>query len=591
MGNRMDLGMYDECMSIREIENGEEIRGRHCMYSINANIENFTMQETLSICLPSTCEPKDVVIILEAALKMIGDFLPQVIPLSVTSSTCSSVVAPVWTPGGIVTLVGLSALISFLLICTISDFYMRYSEMSFSTNNRLVWLSQFSLYSNAIRVLSTKTAPQTLPAIQGIRFFSMCWVIFGHGYCMSLFVATVNTADFFQWVHSWSAMYILIATFAVDTFFTISGFLLSYLFLKEMSTGRSFNIFAYYIHRYLRLTPALAALLLATIFILPRVGSGALWDNSMITIANNCRENWWPMMLYIHNYYDKDHLWCLAHTWYLAVEMHFFWISPLILYPLARKPSIGLVILMLAFCASVITPTVISYKNGYSSVLFATGNLEIAVQGNMNFYMESHIRAAPWIVGIFFGYLVFKKQTAPAKIIRRIGWLVTILAFAFCFFSLRVFQAKGYEFSTAWETFYTAVSKPLWAGGVGWIMYASVLGFGGPITTVLSYPIYTPFSRISYCVYLVHFVLQILRVSSLRTPQYFSPAGCFTQFLSDLALSAIFGFIFTLMIESPILTVEKIIKRRNQKRLSESKRKLEHNEPSRGVDNPNIIYD
>ena len=61
---------------------------------------------------------------------------------------------------------------------------------------------------------------------------------------------------------------------------------------------------------------------------------------------------------------------CLGHTWYLAVEMQFFWISPLILYPLARKPKIGLVILGALFIFSVIIPGKISYDLKMSAFLF-----------------------------------------------------------------------------------------------------------------------------------------------------------------------------------------------------------------------------
>lgn len=104
MGNNVDLGMYDECMAIREIANGEEIRGRHCMYTISVLMNNTSLQETLSICLPSTCEPKDVVTLLTAAFQTISDILPINIPITVQSSTCSVVDAPDWTPGGIATL-------------------------------------------------------------------------------------------------------------------------------------------------------------------------------------------------------------------------------------------------------------------------------------------------------------------------------------------------------------------------------------------------------------------------------------------------------------------------------------------------------
>ena len=61
---------------------------------------------------------------------------------------------------------------------------------------------------------------------------------------------------------------------------------------------------------------------------------------------------------------------CLDHAWSLAADMQFFWISPLILYPLAKKPKIGLVILSAFFIVSVIVPGKISYDLKISAFLF-----------------------------------------------------------------------------------------------------------------------------------------------------------------------------------------------------------------------------
>ena len=41
-------------------------------------------------------------------------------------------------------------------------------------------LVRLSVYSNACKLLSTKTSSGTLNCINGIRFFSMTWVILGH---------------------------------------------------------------------------------------------------------------------------------------------------------------------------------------------------------------------------------------------------------------------------------------------------------------------------------------------------------------------------------------------------------------------------
>lgn len=46
--------------------------------------------------------------------------------------------------------------------------------------------------------------------------------------------------------------------------------------------------------------------------------------------------------------------------------MQLFWFSPIILYPMARKPKIGLIILLASFIATTITTGIIIGVNEYS---------------------------------------------------------------------------------------------------------------------------------------------------------------------------------------------------------------------------------
>ena len=54
---------------------------------------------------------------------------------------------------------------------------------------------------------------------------------------------------------------------AVDTFFTLSGFLVTYLLLKQLGKGGMsvMHWFGYYFHRYVRLTPPYALVILVEV--------------------------------------------------------------------------------------------------------------------------------------------------------------------------------------------------------------------------------------------------------------------------------------------------------------------------------------
>jgi hypothetical protein len=53
-------------------------------------------------------------------------------------------------------------------------------------------LLAFSVCRNGKNLLSTKTSGDTLQAVHGIRFLTICWVIWGHRYLMDVQVPTIN---------------------------------------------------------------------------------------------------------------------------------------------------------------------------------------------------------------------------------------------------------------------------------------------------------------------------------------------------------------------------------------------------------------
>lgn len=88
------------------------------------------------------------------------------------------------------------------------------------------------------------------------------------------------------------------ATVSVDTFFLVSGLLVSYLLLKELdrSQGR-LNIGLFYLHRYLRLTPVYAIVLAFVATLMVRLATGPNWY-TIGFVANTCRVDWWKQFLY-----------------------------------------------------------------------------------------------------------------------------------------------------------------------------------------------------------------------------------------------------------------------------------------------------
>lgn len=66
------------------------------------------------------------------------------------------------------------------------------------------------------------------------------------------------------------------------------------------------NIPALYLHRFLRLTPLLAAAILISLSILQYATSGPRWPILLHTTRSMCEENWWKTLLYVQNYVSSE---------------------------------------------------------------------------------------------------------------------------------------------------------------------------------------------------------------------------------------------------------------------------------------------
>lgn len=98
---------------------------------------------------------------------------------------------------------------------------------------------------------------------------------------------------------------------AVDTFFVLSGFLLSYLTLKQLTkTKGRINLFQYYVHRYLRLTPPVAALVLFHCSFFFRLLGGPFANSEVAKkeLRDDCILYWWTPLIYIQNYFNTNNM-------------------------------------------------------------------------------------------------------------------------------------------------------------------------------------------------------------------------------------------------------------------------------------------
>ena len=413
-------------------------------------------------------------------------------------------------------------------------------------------LLSFSLYTNGRNLLSTKQPAGTFTCLHGIRFLSMAWIISGHSYALFFTrgIDTVVTANLLAYKRYMEPMWISTVfnqmPDAVDSFFVMSAFLVSVSFLRTLkrSEGKVApkTIGIFYLHRYWRLTPAYAAVMMIYTFLIPYVSGGPLRKPDMF---QECREHWWTNLLYINNFVGFH---CMGWGWYLACDFQFYIISPLILTLLYRCKKIGITLVGIIFAMTITL-------NLYTMFGVHTSSLDYFIYN----YGKPYTRIGPYLQGLVLGYVFsmteFKFKLSKVLIIA--GWIGAVTLTSLVVF-LPHFYCDGC-WSIASEIIFDSLHSNLFSLSVSWIIFACISGHGSCINSFLSWNFFIPLSKLTYVVYIFHPVMMNCIIYSGRNVHYLSWWNLMYSSGANILFSTIFSSVISLTFEVPMLGVEKVI--------------------------------
>lgn len=152
---------------------------------------------------------------------------------------------------------------------------------------------------------SNKGFSERIPCLDGLRAISIASVLFAH----------LNGTGRFP-EYAWFSFAGDLGNLGVRCFFVISGFLISYLLLRELRTNGNISLTNFYIRRTFRIFPAFYAFL-AGVILLSAMGLVAVKVADLGYAAT-----------YSINFVAKKS-WVVGHLWSLAVEEQFYLLWPL----------------------------------------------------------------------------------------------------------------------------------------------------------------------------------------------------------------------------------------------------------------------
>ncbi|KAL3271384.1 hypothetical protein HHI36_021868 [Cryptolaemus montrouzieri] len=574
-GNLVNLGSFDECLSITA--KSEDIYGKYCLATIDVEKlikaeQSWVMNDTLTlihqagenlgkipsmdnidilsklfkfgICLPDKCSSK---------------FIKKHLHLDITDAECyTTLTNSELDTKAIITIGILLVVLAIAIIATIYDVYVRCRR----TRPIHPIFIAFSLYTNTLKLVKSSSSTERLTCLDGIKVLSMMWVILGHTYLLMPLIATVDNLVYIgtDWINDTENMFILSATLAVDTFYTIGGLLTVYVFMKSpvLEAKESLkNIPWLYLHRYLRLTPAFAIMILIYgTGLIKYTTNGPKWYLMNETI-DNCANNWWAALLYIQNYFGYQNF-CMVQSWYLATDFQIFIVAPFILIPLRKWPKYTIRFLYVLAFAGLIGP----FCMGYIDKINGIGEGLVSKIYSNNYYFMTYTRFSPYVIGMIVGYNVYKLKAKRDQFVLNMPeclffWILALGGLVFCIFDGH--EVSKHSKDALIDGLYMGFNRAIWSISIALSILLCATGNGKIINTLLSLPIFQVIAKLSYSMYLVHYVVILSVYASSRTPFHVNNFFALSQFTSNFVLTLCISVYLCLLFESPMITIERIL--------------------------------
>ncbi|XP_076352848.1 nose resistant to fluoxetine protein 6-like [Tachypleus tridentatus] len=600
-GTVTSFGSYDECINIKTNaeHNTSGFRGQYCtlrfqpvlpprprFQSIVKRLDMFTnftssdkifsilsrdaqyfsyLSFRIGICLPSTCPVEDI--------QKLSDRVATWMYLSSKTVHCEEKEEMKLDTHQIIVGVVLLLVCLFILVSTTIDICLRKTKEKteftgiFSKRTSLEYFLAFSLYTNSKKLFSTKSSARTIGALHGIRLISILWIIWGHLYFYINYQGFTDSFGATNFVASFLSQPLMNGTVAVDTFFFLSGLLTFYVTLELVEKNHErLNIVIYVVHRYWRLAPPLAFTICFTMLI-PLLGSGPLWHESIDHVVKGCQKHWWTNLLFINNFVSTKDV-CLNYSWYLANDFQFHILSLLILLPLLKSVVRGFIVTaMLTLVSMVITGGITYFYNYPATRLYGILNGDDIWEFCTRIYFQPYTHLGAYCVGVTLGCIISKKQKIRLSALQQaIGWMLTATGLLLVLYGTYNWN-RGYESTHTSVILYAATHRTVWALAIAWLTMTCVYGYGGFLNTFLSWKFLMLLDRVTFAAYLLHPLVQQVYYSRNRV--HLPNDHYFMTYIYFGTLMVVYpaAFVFTLFFESPFLAIEKLMLRtRTEKR-------------------------
>lgn len=255
-----------------------------------------------------------------------------------------------------------------------------------------------------------------LSIVEGIKVISMCYVILGH-VLMTTTMFMSNGRDMASTTSLAWFIANLTPAFAVNSFFSITGLLTSYLIFKtkqiENVAKKPVLWLGLIVYRYFRILPVYLIAIIYLKNLSKFAGSGPLWDYGSSSLGQRriCEEEsiFWTILFGANFKSPFEH--CIPSAWYLANDFHFFLITPIFITALYKNQRFGLKLLMysttIGYLAGILSIYMTPFDNLLPIANFMPHGLKTYITFFEHNYTQPQYRIPAYLIGLIAGYLLY----------------------------------------------------------------------------------------------------------------------------------------------------------------------------------------
>jgi peptidoglycan/LPS O-acetylase OafA/YrhL len=410
-------------------------------------------------------------------------------------------------------------------------------------------LDSFSVRKNWQTIADDSISPDSIPVIGGLKTIS-CYLILTFHMLWFSYYTIDNRGIMFHYAEQVQFQVIANAPLLVDMFFVISGFLVTYNFLrnklrmdeiKNNSFRHNAKLFGkLLLHRYIRLSP-----LYLLITLMSEVGMSYVVDTSKFWVHQRydqtCQRYWWRNLLYIQNLFHADDL-CVCWSWSLACDMQYYIIFTLILFIYAKNKKAG-INCFIGFSALIVAISTWSiFKNKFIptwDVVYNTGT---------QLYIAPWVRILPYLIGVGCGYYLYnyKNTFNVSKRNSQFLWITS------CVFLSAILHCTIYREIPIWVTYCILMFGRLFASlAASWFIVASVCGEANWFSNFLSARIFVLINKLTYAIYLLNPLLIFFLFSQVEHGTSVDPVSMTILTIGISFITTVAAIGFSLFFELP----------------------------------------